>query len=301
MKIKIGVEIECIYNPRLIEMYPGEYHDGNPIGGLANWIVEYDSSLSTSSAMGFNGNTAEIISSVIMGKESFFREIKKFMDFFSQNGKNELKKVLHFNKTCGSHIHIGIIRKPHMFYKKVSNNCLIKTRNKFLRDIGKNQIISTSARKNIIDNYFRTFSRKSWQDHNRENISFEKNYEFNFYSERQGKGIEWRGLNMIGIKTWEEFYEFWKIVYNCVEYLVKISNKWKDNNRWTLRPKTEKLFKKYLLDKRIEKYTIYEDPNRPEYQLTTATGEVFQEDEPETNPLIERTRRTMEDVALETE
>ena len=31
--------------------------------------------------------------------------------------------------------------------------------------------------------------------------------EFNFYSIEENKGFEWRSFNLMGIKTWDEFYK----------------------------------------------------------------------------------------------
>ena len=45
---------------------------------------------------------------------------------------------------------------------------------------------------------------------NERNFKGNRNNEFNFESELNGTGIEWRSLNMLGISTWKEFFDFWE-------------------------------------------------------------------------------------------
>jgi hypothetical protein len=51
--------------------------------------------------------------------------------------------------------------------------------------------------------------------------TYDRHKEFNFDSEINLKGFEWRSPNMTGIKTWSEFEEYINILYGCVFFLCK--------------------------------------------------------------------------------
>ena len=239
--IRVGVEIECICNINKKDVFNfpiGSYRNGERIPNL-NWLAETDSSIHISRTSRnklfskFIEEPLELISPTVRGKKEFFNEMNKFIKYFSRNGKYKLKDIFYFNKTCGSHIHISIFRKPMLFSKLVINKLLIKTRNKFLEEI-KNSSFSKKIKTQIIKNYNRSFASTEWEGYKRDQVMYRRNYEFNFYSEVSGKGIEWRSINMYGIETWEHFREFWKIVYNCIESLVTSSKKWKQQESYNM-------------------------------------------------------------------
>ena len=75
----------------------------------------------------------------------------------------------------------------------------------------------------ILQHYYRNAS-KELKSSEREQFfrNLNSRYrEFNFVSEQDLKGFEWRSLNCCGVKTWGEFEEFINIVYKCVYYLCK--------------------------------------------------------------------------------
>lgn len=268
INIKVGIEIECIYNHRLVDIDIGGYHNGEEIEDIPNWIAERDSSVHRTVTDNFRGSPVEIISKVINNKQDFFREIDEFINYFSAEREIELKKILCFNKTCGAHIHISVPYKKQIFMKKTSNLCLIRTRQKFFKEIKKSNL-SRNAKKLILKNYFRSFSKdKLPKDRNSIGDMYDRNREFNFYSEIQGKGIEWRSLSMQGITKWSEFREFWEIVYDCAEYLVKISRKWKEptksirinlnNKKYKDFDKTKKTETIVVDDERCERYAPWD-------------------------------------------
>jgi hypothetical protein len=46
--------------------------------------------------------------------------------------------------------------------------------------------------------------------------------EFNFCSERDKRGLEWRSFNIRGIKTWAEFEEMFKIARETITFFLEI-------------------------------------------------------------------------------
>ena len=239
----LGIEIEGLLNNDMINFQIREYHHGVKIPKL-EWKAERDSSIRLSTGIDFDVTPIELISGVIKCPSEFKKEIDKFIKYFSINYSLELNDVFVFNKSCGSHIHVSINRKPHYFYKKGLNKCFIQTRKKFYNKIRESNIPKNIQTK-ILRNYNRYHAQQSWITFNRSGVTCERNFEFNFISEFSGKGIEWRALNMNGIETWEQFREFWNIVYDCVKYLIKSTRKWSNSETFRINMK-EKDIKVYL-------------------------------------------------------
>lgn len=211
-KISFGIEIECILNSEIHKIYAGSYHSGTSVKNFLGWKAERDGSIHGRNEFTFSQNI-EFISSILVGKTKFKNALKKFEKKFSMNGKYELNKVLVFNSSCGSHVHISM---PNFtFGKKVTFKIYPLVRKYFLNLIKKSNINSKEA---IISHYNRNYS-KLLTRHN----GGHRTVEFNLQSERAGQGLEWRSLNMLNIKTWKEFQEFWDIVLKTIEFLIKKS------------------------------------------------------------------------------
>ena len=214
-KIKIGIEIECSFNSSIHKIEKGGYHSGMNISNLPFWTAENDSSLRRGDA--FNGwdTTGEFVSGVFNGKKELKSGLEAFKKYFSKNNKYELKEVLNFNDSMGSHCHFSI--NNFIFNEKVIFKEFFKVRKYFFNKIKKSNIQSKDL---ILKQYYRHYSQEmteiNWKHHLRYN-------EFNFNSEEERKGLEWRSLNMIEIKTWKEFFEFWNIVYDSIKYFIRIS------------------------------------------------------------------------------
>lgn len=271
--IRVGIEIECLYNKKY-HIDRGSYHAGIP-APISKWLVENDSSLHPSRGIfiRFTANPIEFISPVTINKEDFFKEIKKFIKYFSQDGKRKLKDIFYFNKTCGAHVHISLNRRPGIFLKRTINDVFINTRKRFHREI-KNSKLPVKIQKQILQNYNRCYSSQVWDRHRRQEVKYHRDYEFNFYSETCGKGLEWRAPNMCGIETWEQFTEFWKLTYRCIEYLVETSRKWSE-------------FQEHKID--IKQYDKYFAPIKEDVKVS-ASGSYAS-----TNRWHEMARRSIEE------
>lgn len=209
--ISIGIEIECIFNIQLFNITPGGYHSGRQVPGLKRWTAESDGSLEHEEEFGHYSKCVELISPIFKSKSSFFRGLHKFQKVLSNNSKHELFQVMKFNKSCGSHLHFSITGFP--FSDKVIFEVYPKIRKHFLNLLSKSDICSKDW---IASHYDRAFARLL----TKQQFSYHtRNSEFNFQSEYEGKGLEWRSLNLLGIQTWREFFEFWNIVYDSLEAL----------------------------------------------------------------------------------
>ena len=222
--IGVGIEIECIYNGRIKNVPVGEYSDGNRTPSLARWEIQNDSTI-----QGFSGKfgswnkTAEFVSDVAKSKTQFFKMLNNFKKYMTnKNDEVELKDILQFNSSCGSHLHFSI--KGFNFSDKVVFEIF-----EDLREMFKEKILNSNIenKKYIIEQYDRSYASVSENAQNFYSRRMERHNEFNRVSETQNKGLEWRSLNLRGVETWREFFEFWEIVFDCLEFLYKESQSYK--------------------------------------------------------------------------
>jgi len=215
--LKVGIEIECIVNSQIHNIQLQPYHsEWKSIKGLLGWKAETDGSLRTHNEFEEWSTTAELISRIysIKGLES---AVKRFIKYFSKNNKYELNEVLSFNDTCGSHIHFSII--DFYFGDKVIYEIYPKIRKFFIKKIENSNI---QSKDDIIRRYNRFYAKKLtkgvWNKYRRRR----RNLEFNFSSEYEDKGLEWRSLNLTNIRTWKEFEEFFDIIIDTLKYIHKL-------------------------------------------------------------------------------
>ena len=215
--LKIGIEIEALINRSNVNIKSnkiGNYHHGKRI--MKYWKLEGDGSLHNRGYFGL-GTTCEFVSDTLT-KNTYWKALRTFKDFISSNGKYHFNDTIHFNDTMGSHIHfsIGDIN----ISKRLYYDLLLKLRKRFLKGIENSEVLSENTKDNIKRQYFRNYAKKltkrRWQV--RWNSRY---YEFNRVSEDDGKGFEWRGVNLLGVKSWNEFFEVFKIVYECLLYIEK--------------------------------------------------------------------------------
>jgi len=218
-EVKIGIEIECVLNGIIHHIEQGDYHDGLPVDGLERWKAEHDGSLSTKNDFGRWGECIEIISPIFQSKEEFQEELKKFYEKFSKNNQFELNEVLRFNNTCGSHVHFSI--KDFSFDKKVIFAIYPKVRRYFKKKLLNSNI---KGKYSIWSHYGRSYAKII--DEN--NFKEQRHQEFNFESEKDGRGLEWRSPNLLKIRTWKDFFAFWDIVYESLEYLYEIAQNYEE-------------------------------------------------------------------------
>ena len=117
-----------------------------------------------------------------------------------------------------------------------------KTRDYFFKEIDKSKTLSDETKTNVKSQYFRGFSKKL--DEQQFKSKSERSLEFNFRSEDNNKGIEWRSFNLHRVKTWEEFDEMFKIMWKCLEKLYNVSSKYSAKTNINLSKKMMKAFEK---------------------------------------------------------
>jgi hypothetical protein len=218
--ISIGIEIECIVNTNMNKITTGEYHHGRVVEGLEGWVAEEDSSLHDDGEFSEYGKCVEFVSPVFKSKDKFFQGLEQFKDKLSHHGQYELDHVLVFNESCGSHVHFSI--KGFCFSKKVIFEIYPKVRTEFMEKLMQSTI---ADKESILNHYHRDYARKLnkslWS-------MMARTAEFNLFSEQEAKGLEWRGLNLLNITTWEDFFSFWHLVYECLEYLYSLAQKYQE-------------------------------------------------------------------------
>lgn len=219
--IKIGIEIECIYNGDILDIERGGYHQGIDLPNTEGWKAEADSSVRHENEFPF-ASPVELVSKVYKTKASFFRGLEEFKSFFSEGGNYELNEVISFNESCGSHVHFDFENKK--FGNRLVYDSYPKIRRYFAKKIKDSNI---ESKKEILKQYGRRYSKKIKRFDSIKNR--ERSSEFNFRSEDNGKGLEWRSPNMTGIKTWKEFFEFWEIIFSCLKVLASFTKRFNEN------------------------------------------------------------------------
>lgn len=228
IKKYIGLEIEMCYNTNLINLNIGDYHNGIKKGKY--WKIEKDASVLNTCFYNWYAwaKPCECVSILCDTKKKVFEALKEFKDIFSQNGKYELNQVICFNSSTGSHIHFSTKKnkKELQYTKFIEASVLKKARIRVLRDIKKSNI---SSKREIIKRFFRNYAQKTNLNDKYYNSSSCRRQEYNFYSEYESKGFEWRSPNLTNISTWSEFETLFKIYFKHVEFMQKKLLKNKEN------------------------------------------------------------------------
>jgi hypothetical protein len=249
LKKYYGIEIECIYNTNLLHFNKGSYHEGVPIS--KHWLIEDDASIKTylnKFKWSDDGEGCEFVSKKIDSKKKLINAIKEFKNLFSKNGKYELKEVLNFNSSSGLHIHLSVNKdnKEIRFKKIIDPIVFKKIRRRLLKDLKDSNI---KSKNDIIANYFRAYAQKvKFDDNSNFRNPIERRLEYNFISESQNKGFEWRSPCLTNIETWKEFDFLINLYLKYANFMLKrqIKNKTLDGDAITqediiFTPKNEKI------------------------------------------------------------
>jgi len=217
----VGTEIECIVNSNEFPHFKiGSYHRGSRNIGMTGWKSESDGSLSTYSSGFSNPMSCEQVMEAANSKNMFFKRIASFKKFFSKNGTKKFNEVLCINSSCGNHIHLSI--KDFTFSKKMIPVMYDAIRDYFFDKIKTSTLLSQDTKDSILHHYFRSYAKKFSM---RQLEGGDRRTEFNFSSERDGKGIEWRSLNLNKVKSWGEFDEMFRIIWDCIERIIELAKK----------------------------------------------------------------------------
>ena len=206
-RIKLGVEIECCFNSDLIDLERGN---------KGSWNIVSDGSLRNSNKFD-NENCLEFVSGIMRSKKTFIKALEEFKSFF---GGYPLDEVLDFNTSAGNHFHIGLNQNK-KFHDKLSFEFFEELRELFFKSIKDSDKLSEETKEKILNQYFRDYAKQikklTWEKREQQG----RYNEFNTTSENEGRGIEWRSINLCGVNSWREFMAVFEIVYNCAEYLFK--------------------------------------------------------------------------------
>jgi len=210
--IKGGIEIEAIYNRRLL-----------PLGSrdrklLKGWRIKGDGSLRSMGEFD-RCNCIEFVSDVSVGRNRFKKRLEDFRDaIIVRSEEKDLKKVLAFNVSCGCHIHLGLT-----YSNYIGNFLSVELVREFRKDFFKGLLkldVSKRLKDNIKNHYFRKYAKKT-SLRNFKGYSNQRYVEINRLSEFQMKGLEWRSFNILGCDNWEDFIKVIMYGYDCFESLVK--------------------------------------------------------------------------------
>jgi hypothetical protein len=233
--LKMGVEIEGIFNLCNFALIKTNKENNN-FFKTQNFILKDDGSLERSGIFE-NEISAEITTKKPVNPNKLKRNFKSFEKAFKGL---ELNEVVYFNKTCGLHYHFSINDKNNI-HEIITLKTIRKTRQYFFKQLRQSEILKDCA-ESIIIHYNRKYAtlNKINKFNGYKNVKYElcpqyikydycnlkpkscdKKYkEFNFISEINGYGVEWRSLNAYGVKTWVEFHELNNIIIDSILFLI---------------------------------------------------------------------------------
>lgn len=225
--LKVGFEMECIYNLDIIKNdgYISSYHNGhygNFFKKLRFLKAENDNSIKNDKRYFKSmGRPCEFIFNALdmPTKKIFNKNIELFIKVFSDNGKYELNKVLKFNKSMGCHFNFSyknkspLDLKTHPIYLKFMREYFFKK----LKDLK----INALAKKGIFEHYNRYYAQQDTLLNNNSICRLTRFTEFNINNFNR---VEWRAANLIYIKTWKELKTILNLYYDSIDFLITRSN-----------------------------------------------------------------------------
>lgn len=223
----VGCEIEGVYNigeAKIYELLQNKksYHAYKESPLLKGFRIESDGSINNLNTKFKRTCVSEIIATHVKGADAFIEKIKEFETFFKTCGEKEkeLNEVIEFNLSTGLHFHFSLPTQKHnnkkRFYSICLENVYKKTRSLMMRKISNAITLNEQEKAYIKIHYFRRYAKKT----NKADILscyYEKYKEFNFRSEEEGKGIEWRSPNLLNITKWGQFNELLNIYVECIK------------------------------------------------------------------------------------
>lgn len=196
-----GIEVECEYNPKEIHINRGHY--SQPIRKTKNWYAENDGSLNSTKE---DWKTAELTTRpfIIEETETILKELKE--QVFENK---EYQKVININETCGTHIHLSLIKRTEQDITQIKHGKKVFTFKGKPRAIPAGIRVLKTIREKVYKilpkeaqkRYYRNYAKKtSYINY----TNGDRRQEWNYISDSH---IEYRSYNLTGIKSWETLIE----------------------------------------------------------------------------------------------
>lgn len=233
-KIKIGIEVECILDyEKFQNLDCGGYHNGIKLKDkdkkeVDGWKVERDGSVSYGDKFS-SGFPVEFVSSVFTSKKEFFAGLRRLVAVISHNGRYELKEVMEVNKSCGCHIHLS---KGNRTFAKRVHSFMYKRAKKEFFDMVEASKLPEDTKSAVLSQYYRSYAKKSTDEEFKRNRDSggARGSEWNFQSERNGCGLEWRSFNINRVESWNDFFILMGIAFDVVGSMLNNLSSWKKGN-----------------------------------------------------------------------
>jgi len=190
--LRLGVEIEAEINSLNIkEIECGEYHNAKEL--FKYWLVEHDGSLSKQR---WRSSYTREFKTVTLGNVSYLSAVRQFIKAFKTRTKDKpLKEILDFNNSCGCHIHFSVRGDQNL------KNKLLKYEAEELKIIACKHLKKSGFSEDKIEafkkHYYRDYARKPALGGGRNRYDC-------LNQNTRGTSTEWRGFNLIMVKTWGE-------------------------------------------------------------------------------------------------
>jgi hypothetical protein len=232
-----GIELEMEYNESLIgHIDRNSYHSEESVGFNKYFIAENDGSLHGSSFV--RSGTVELIGIPVTCSEMplALDSVRKTMISRAKKKDkviNELNEVINFNGSTGAHMHISLKvagSKDTVIDVRDDKTVTIKNGRtinpkifvdvKFLKKISR-AVKGRIKRElpNIYPEFSRAYFRGMAKRMTGNSINNHDRYqEWNFNPDHT---IEYRSLNLHGVRTWNDLFKFYRIVCETINYVFK--------------------------------------------------------------------------------
>lgn len=210
--IVYGLEVECLACPSIPI---GRYHDGVKIHSF--WNSQSDSSLRTDSD---DYGCYEFVNNYPLLKEEVgpaLRALKTMLDKYwngqlrVQSSYEDLKSVM-FNESTGAHIHFGLVKKGSRERSSGKEYLYRFFNHKLQEEVRKEYTERLAERLPYWDwkkHYYRRQAQPMHVDPNKHYepaglMSAEMDSKYWEFHTTLGKGMEWRSVHNVGLKSWTD-------------------------------------------------------------------------------------------------
>ncbi|MBD3248461.1 hypothetical protein GF336_00260 [Candidatus Woesearchaeota archaeon] len=270
-KMFFGLEIECLYNPKINRINQSDYHDfSNSSCFNSYFYAERDSSIEYCDFNGDCTSAVELIS-IPLEKDEIKEALSALKESLNIEKKNtDFSDIIGFNNSTGAHIHVGI-------YKDSKKRIQISDNRGFLKRIyGKeiklSKVINLRLLKDINHLIIKRVKTELPHIYNSWISQFYRNYakELDFPLQRDMSWnlkdydrLEFRSFNLMGVKTWNDLEKIYEIaidtIYSKMKEVITRSSPFKERNKIVIEPKDgqdERFTSNILIEKQPEEVTI---------------------------------------------
>ena len=243
IRLVCGVELELEYNKILVGyIESASYHsDDNRESFGKRWYCEQDGSLECRKwEYDDGGDTTEIISIPFISSDyrkflksfenNLYKRVAKHLDISTKIARQRYKMndLINFNDSMGCHIHIGVLKDNPLKHVSISGRHSAYTFEGERVDINNittynvlnriSKALLKKVKKNFTESFFSNWNEHFYREMSKpieqELDKHDRYTEWNFCNRNR---LEFRSFNLLGIKTWKQFYKLFGLAFNTID------------------------------------------------------------------------------------